>query len=105
MTLLVAKWNSSQTLQQYPFNFIIKRQNLPFLWPQITREVELDPHVSHYMVSDLQTNHEYDFWVRGDTIIGKGESSRVATEIPMTRGTVCHYIRKYILNYKTETLY
>ncbi|XP_071806322.1 cell adhesion molecule DSCAM-like isoform X2 [Asterias amurensis] len=52
---------------------------------EITREVELDPHVNHYMVSDLQTNHEYDFWVRGNTIIGKGESSRVATEIPMTR--------------------
>ncbi|XP_038065482.1 Down syndrome cell adhesion molecule homolog isoform X2 [Patiria miniata] len=52
---------------------------------EVTRELELDPDVHHYMVNDLETNHEYDFWVRGKTVIGKGESSRVATEIPMTR--------------------
>lgn len=52
------------------------------------QEKELDPTTYYYLVEDLQTDYEYDFWVKASTIAGQGESSRIATEIPMSRGKI-----------------
>ena len=55
---------------------------------QVRQEKELDPTTYYYLVEDLQTDYEYDFWVKASTIAGQGESSRIATEIPMSRGNI-----------------
>ncbi|XP_041470660.1 Down syndrome cell adhesion molecule homolog isoform X2 [Lytechinus variegatus] len=52
---------------------------------EVRQEKELDPTTFYYLVEDLQTDYEYDFWVKASTIAGQGESSRIATEIPMSR--------------------
>lgn len=53
---------------------------------QVTHELQIAPDTTHHLLEQLYTNIEYEFWVRAATVIGKGEASRIATEIPMSRG-------------------
>ncbi|XP_072165764.1 cell adhesion molecule DSCAM-like [Diadema setosum] len=52
---------------------------------EIVEEKELEPNTYYYLVEDLSTDYEYDFWVEASTMVGQGEPSRIATEIPMSR--------------------
>ncbi|XP_033114431.1 Down syndrome cell adhesion molecule homolog [Anneissia japonica] len=45
----------------------------------------VDSNVTNYLIENLLTDVEYDFYVRAATIVGPGEASNIATEIPPTR--------------------
>ncbi|XP_071958859.1 cell adhesion molecule DSCAM-like isoform X2 [Antedon mediterranea] len=64
----------------------------------------LHVNVTHYLVNNLVTEQAYDFYVKAATIIGPGEASNVATEIPLSRvpARIMSFSKTLTVTWKTD---